>query len=597
MDGLRPTLPLLLDLNSSPSYHNPKTANGPNRPATTNLGRTTSNHSTAQNFTKRSKKSSATAHPRTPFKTTTGFYNHDKKQAEVEDFQTFRFTEFQSLQKTLPRLYTPSQYQAASQKLNNLRERYQHLYVKPEGTEGDLPQDLAQENLKELVLEAEKVFNATYSVKYFGVKDNTLGIVSKRVPMNNNITDKQQEKTKNSTAKGGSAGRKQRFCQEKKAQADRTRMMSLTNPNKNSQLSWGLGAWKEGGNTSSKGRVEGPEGDAKISSEPGDGLNTPIKESHSRNNSGGASGAKERAATASSNMRVSYPQKHDEVKNFEEDDGRINEEEAVNEENNGEEFNESYYYEQLAREAQERAQIEANQEGARYVVTKYFVPKKLQAVKKKPEEDSKGPRRTPKILEVKGNVDKRNTESSQGHGDMFGAMGGQENRERIWQKVVVADQTASNNADFERKLMSLGKVKRSLLRNVRVEKAWENRPYKDELDVQEKFRTHEVQKVMADNAKYSYAKLLETMQTNERPETALISNTEKMEKILSIRKEKKRLIASRGGDNEEFDVVENEKRGANGRYMVKVWYPKENEMFNRFVKIRANMDGTEQVVN
>jgi len=154
-----------------------------------------------------------------------------------------------------------------------------------------------------------------------------------------------------------------------------------------------------------------------------------------------------------------------------------------------------------------------------------------------------------------------------------------EERRSIWQKVPIVNQTKENTADFTRKVRSMGKVKNSLLRNISMEKTWIAKGVKDDLDELENSRTFELRNVMAKNTKYSYAKLLQTMQTKERPETALIENTQKREKILATRDEKRRL----------FLQEKNEYNGDFGsNYIVKIQYPKENKMLNQFIKIREN---------
>jgi len=76
------------------------------------------------------------------------------------------------------------------------------------------------------------------------------------------------------------------------------------------------------------------------------------------------------------------------------------------------------------------------------------------------------------------------------------------------------------------------------------------------------------------------------MRTKERPETSLIENTQKREKILATRDEKKRLMQSQDMDN----VGEIDQRDYGNNYVVKIQYPKENKMLNRFIKIRENVE-------
>jgi len=174
-------------------------------------------------------------------------------------------------------------------------------------------------------------------------------------------------------------------------------------------------------------------------------------------------------------------------------------------------------------------------ESSPHVVTSYFLPKKLQAVRKKISDISQAASMTMGRWHVAKNSkekvvtegDMNNTTTTAANKEVSWVVEDPEQRKKIWQKVSVADQRKENTADFTRKVRSMGKVKNSILRNVRMEQAWMAKGVKDDLDVLEKYRTHELKNVMANSTKYSYAKLLKTMKTKERPETALIENTQK----------------------------------------------------------------------
>jgi len=456
MDSQRQTLPLLLDLTSSPSY----TASKPSSHRQRKLSKNSSvpysiGSSTMRGFSHR-KESNSPSHRMVHTVRTS------QKTSEVppmKEDQHFHFTQLKSLPKNLPKLYTGPQYELLLQKKNKLKEKYQRLYQNVQ--DGEDPQalpEILQEDLKELMQEAEQIFHQTYSIKYFGVKDNQLGIVSKRVPI---------ARIDSNFADNGKPQSRKRLEQCRSVSAQ-----NMVKP---------LNSFREG-----------------------------------------------------------------------------------SDQNLGNEL---------------QSQTDSN-----YVVTQYFAPKKLESVKVGEKNTSnKSKNKVGNPWELHSSIHDK-VMSEQGEYRKSYSQHFSQDVNKIWDRVAVSNQQVANTADFSRKITSVGKTKRAILRSVNLEKAWESKPFKDELDVPERFRTHEVKKVMAGQAKYSYSKLLKTMYSNEKPETVLIENTEKMERILAMRGDGRHTARPVMGSDDPYQ------HGPNGNYIVKVMYPKENEMFNRFVKIRSNVE-------
>ena len=78
------------------------------------------------------------------------------------------------------KLYNPQLFEKYSHKINIVREKYENLYQ--QYFENPL---VGEKNLSELVSTTENIINSTYSIKYFGINNNQIGILSRRVPLKN----------------------------------------------------------------------------------------------------------------------------------------------------------------------------------------------------------------------------------------------------------------------------------------------------------------------------------------------------------------------------------------------------------------------------
>ena len=102
-----------------------------------------------------------------------------------KEFGPYCFAELKTAPKPLPKLYTQFQHQLISSKMNFMKEKCQTICNRTNNMVEEIQtKEKDQNSLKELFIEAEKIFRKSYSVKYFGVhNDNQLGVTSKRVSM------------------------------------------------------------------------------------------------------------------------------------------------------------------------------------------------------------------------------------------------------------------------------------------------------------------------------------------------------------------------------------------------------------------------------
>jgi len=573
MDQLQ-TLPLLLDL-STPSYPNARPDSQVKRPQTASINKKTISSTSPYNLQKHSKKKSQITPKNYNYSKTIQTFHNESYETDKD---SFCFSELRTMPRPLPKLYTVTQYENFSRKLENLKDKYTRLYGKTEVTEGDFTQELNPENIKDLVLDAEKMFNASYSIKYFGLKDNQLGIISKRIPMQkpkevSGQLPRQSVRSPHVPIKRPDTYQYRRERDENSVKARTYSAMNNREMSKTSISGWGSPDIRDNvtpteadtrrngtgkiNKTEESATEKSPISDkrkyppeayelvkttsfdmsiintdqkGKGRQSPSDSPNkvqtkSPIRDS-SREEINQLNTSKDQSniekKTKRENTTTEYAQDIDDVVGIVGMTG-LNE-------TQDRDFMTTGCFEDL------KGTINYTTESNPHIVTQYFIPKKLHAVKKRNQENiRKGhnfenqtwdPQQT-----TQTNFWRNRTVKPKGSSQVSWTANELEDQSRVWVKVAVNDQRISNTADFERKVKSLGKVKRNILRNVRVEQAWEEKGVKDELDVLEQYRTHEMRKIMADKAKYSYAKLLQTMQTNERPETALVENTEKMEKL------------------------------------------------------------------
>ena len=78
------------------------------------------------------------------------------------------------------KLYNPQLFESHSHKVNIVREKYENLYHQYY----DDP-SVGIKKFPELVSNTENIINSTYSIKYFGINNDQIGILSRRVPLKN----------------------------------------------------------------------------------------------------------------------------------------------------------------------------------------------------------------------------------------------------------------------------------------------------------------------------------------------------------------------------------------------------------------------------
>jgi len=304
-----PTLPQLFDLIDSPSYASAKKpVFQPKRPSTT-AQQNYRTISTPTSVNKRRKKPAQVTTASTTdnfMKTESTFYSPTTNNSF--QYEPYCFSELKTIQRPLKKLYSSRQYESLNKKRDDLKEKYSNLYADPKDHKIK-KEELSPERFQELYLSAEKMFNTSYSIKYMGLMNDKLGVVSQRVPMSPSL------------------------------------------------------------------------------------------------------------------------------------------------------------------------------------VTQYFLPKKLQAVRKKDNDISQASSTMGRwhVAEKSKEEVSRTEEdlNNTANKEVSWIVEDPEQRKRIWQKVTIADQKKENTAAFTRKVESMSKVKNSLLRNVRMDKAWMAKGIKDDLDVLE----------------------------------------------------------------------------------------------------------------
>jgi len=604
-----PTLPQLFDLMDSPSY-NPvkKPAHKPKRPSTTTVQNymTTSTPKTTAKRRSKASHAVATTTAETFIKTDSTFYSPTTMNNSFQ-FEPYCFSELRTIQRPLKKLYSSRQYENFSKKLGDMKERYASLYGEAEPRK----EEISPEKFQELYLNAEKMFNASYSIKYMGLKNDQLGIVSQRVPMQ--PTQDQPQVTAKSLRQAirtSQAPQKRPVTQ----QVRRTPNSSVPPQNpttgfmRQSSSKGSLTGWKnnesyalavrrgsekidqgyQGHQTKGESLLMGRSFMNSTYSPKIDKFMSPTSNNTRNKTFSEMSMSKDMELTGrrtgqTDDVIPEYSPDIDEMVNQTPD-------RTLHYDHDIREVNTTGVFDTL----RQSKNSNSLRESSPHVVTSYFLPKKLQAVRKKISDISQAASMTMGRWHVAKNSkekvvtegDMNNTTTTAANKEVSWVVEDPEQRKKIWQKVSVADQRKENTADFTRKVRSMGKVKNSILRNVRMEQAWMAKGVKDDLDVLEKYRTHELKNVMANSTKYSYAKLLKTMKTKERPETALIENTQKREKILATREEKRRLLQQPQVDGS----LEIDTKDYGNNYVVKIQYPKENKMLNRFIKIRENVE-------
>jgi len=464
----------------------------------------------------------------------------------------------------LKKLYTASMHEQYTGKLDDLKRKYDHVYkyvVK------DQPEilDPSKERIKDVVLKSENLFNTTYSIKYFGVKDDQIGILSKRVNMNQKNTARQNRTTEIERGQTGD--------NRPSILIDRT----YQGPGEGFQRH--EGTLTNFGNSTTTPKAPGSSKNKLKSITQGIRDYDKERTSHQESSSSKDEGLISRVKNARRSLEVSVPGNEDDYfKNYSQNvygmipqhiteseheslDGMMHTQGAsfgskeVNRqfedpEDRQEESNrvpgrntragELYGYQHGNKEA--TAFLTAKSPDG-YMITKYVLPKKLQA---------------PKRVERAGRK-------------LTGL-----------QKMVKAPEE-DNIHHFERNLKSLPKVKRTLLRSLEAKGQAEE--YKDDLNALEKYRTNELNNLIAGVTKYSYSKLLETLAFGPfGVEKVFEEKNKNLEEVFKSRKQKKAM------KNADINVNASTGRMSKGSSTVNGWFKDKIDEIEEMYTHAENFD-------
>jgi len=88
--------------------------------------------------------------------------------------------------------YTGPMYERLNEKLGKLKERYGTLF---QSLHGEEEESVEEKRISELLVNSEDLFHKTYSIKYFGVQDDQIGVLSRRVPLKNAENQRKSQST------------------------------------------------------------------------------------------------------------------------------------------------------------------------------------------------------------------------------------------------------------------------------------------------------------------------------------------------------------------------------------------------------------------
>jgi len=471
----------------------------------------------------------------------------------------------------LKKLYTAEMHQQYTGKLDELKRKYDYVYkyvVKD-------PQDIIdpnREKIKDVVLKSENLFNTTYSIKYFGMKDDQIGILSKRVNMNPKPAVRQNRTTDVSrrdlddirpsiqldrTYQGAPDGFKRHnrtginFSSPQNPSSSKNKLKNITQGLKDFGEKQERATSQEG-TESLVSKIKGARRSLEVSV-PG------TEEDYFKNYSHNIYGMIPPQITESEHESLEG-RMHTQAVSFGSKDVHHPEdqqEELSNHPGAGPSLNKGNEFSENNRED---IGVLKTKSPDGYMITKYILPKKLQ---------------TPKKVERVGRK-------------LTGL-----------QKMVKAPEE-DNYHHFERNLKSLNKVKRNMLRSLDV-RAPPAEEYKDDLNAVEKFRTNELNNLMANVTRYSYAKLLETLANGPNGvEKEFEEKNKHLEEIFKSRKQKKITRTTdlngstgriskgsstlNGWHKDKIDEVE--EMYANGdNFDLKLEYD-DTELLTRYLKVR-----------
>ena len=494
-----------------------------------------------------------------------------------------------SLKKTLPKLYTEGIHNNIRERKENLKGLYDVLYKRMLKAHGI---NVEREELKQVMTRSKPIFDNTYSVKYLGVIDgNNIGVSTQRIPF------EKISKSELKSLKHSPRGDKQAVPPEKRRRRRKNLMQrhsmnplpTTTVPDPKTRAASPALQWKDLEKyLASKSDLSPEEIEnlhAEVQSKPA--ISSQEVHTHTLEDE---SLLKPRLQEPPPEFNSLLPVPEKPLLNFKMMSiseyrrsrrtsaetlgaaGSITERNEVNLFPSNQESSQF----KLVPSASEPYIVEeqpTNPDLKRfqrtYLATNFFLPHKMQTLKKKQ-------------LKAK------------------------ENHLSTFKKAPEIPQPQQSTLEDETKDMMMVNSNSPLSKTKPKTKSVEpqkRKEYIDELSVQEKFRTHEVKVLMAKKRGYSYAKLLGSVNSQEKPEDILFENTKKVVRLKQIREErrkahkqeemqKKNIIAIINGYLPTPEVVDDsgELSPLKKNICVKVLEPTGNPMYNMFTRIRERIN-------
>ena len=100
-------------------------------------------------------------------------------QSEKRDETSPSNSPFGMIRAKLPKLYNNELYNVYSNKISEVKEKYLNIHQQLQNEE----ETAKEKPLRDLIKETEGIFSKSYSIKYFGINKDQIGIMSRRVPI------------------------------------------------------------------------------------------------------------------------------------------------------------------------------------------------------------------------------------------------------------------------------------------------------------------------------------------------------------------------------------------------------------------------------
>jgi len=472
---------------------------------------------------------------------------------EPAAFEGLKVSTFSGLEsRPLKKLYSTTMHKQYSNKIVELKKRYSNVYKK---ALQEVELDVDREKIKDIVLKSENVLNSTYSVKYFGMREDQIGVLSKRVSLTQKPGPRPSRPNEPSPPKINSS----------MASIDTTNRLhpgefDYTSLNMKRNLSR-VGSTeshrklKDIIKTSQSSSPQKPWGDTnddkiqevtELATKECEELAEPKQKKYSSPEMSEEGGSSHQYYYGLRNKKRSLSSNHG------------GESSEINEVADAE--TES----QHPQEAKKKSDSELITSPNGYIITRYLLPNKLTGLKR--DDDKREKKKVTGLLHIaKGQKD-------------------------------------DNSASFERNLKTMSRVKRSMLRSVSIPV---EQDYQDELNVLNQYRTHELKELTAEITKYSYSKLIGTLVRGNATsfENAFEEKNRLLERMIQTRKERRKIVnakindknitrCSRGSSvrgwyqDKTDEIEESLLPGIGTTFSLKVQYHEENELYNTFMRIK-----------